>query len=235
MIAKTQKTYKNLYFDLDKTLYDIMSNTKQTLIELINRYISELNPVISEFLDFYYQKNEELWLQYRNGELRKEVLRTKRFSDSLIKFGIHDEALAKKLSTAYINESPYKTKLFPNTIETLEYLKAKGYRMFLLSNGFLEVQVIKIRESKLEPFFEKMMTSEEAGYQKPHQKIFEYALKTVNSRKSESIMIGDDIDNDIFGAKRFGMDTIYFNPEKTKQTIQPTFEISDLKELQTIL
>jgi putative hydrolase of the HAD superfamily len=235
MQKEYHKSYKNIYFDLDNTLWDFHSNSKQTLTDLIDKHLPQLKPNLAEFLIFFYEINDRLWLQYRNGELPKVVLRNKRFSDTLKLMGIDDGELAKIFGDDYINESPYKTILFPNTHETLEYLKGKGYRMFLLTNGFLEVQVIKIRESKLEPFFEKMITSEEAGYQKPHQKIFEHALKTVNAKKAESIMIGDDLDNDIFGAKRFGMDTVFFNPEKIAHTSQPTYEISGLEELRGFL
>jgi len=229
------KSYKNLYFDLDNTLWDFHANSKVTLTEIVDRHVPELNSRLADFLELFYEINDRLWLQYRNGELTKAVLRNKRFDDTLKILGIDDTQLANKIGDDYIKISPYKTALFPNALETLEYLKAKGYRMFLLTNGFLEVQVIKIRESKLELYFDKMITSEEAGYQKPHQKIFEYALKTVNSRKIESIMIGDDLDNDIFGAKRFGMDTVYFNPQKIAHKSQPTYEISGLEELRMLL
>jgi len=207
MQNKPQKIYKNLYFDLDRTLWDFQSNSEQTLFDLINRHIPEVNSHFADFLKVYYKVNERLWVEYRNGALTKEILRTKRFADTFKLLGISAQSVSEKISDDYIKESPYRTGLFPFTIETLEYLKSKRYRMFLLTNGFLEVQVIKIRESKLEPYFEKMITSEAAGYQKPHRKIFEFALKTVNAKKSESIMIGDDLENDIFGAKRFGMDT----------------------------
>lgn len=235
MQQKSPKKYKNLYFDLDRTLWDFQSNSEHTLGDLIKRHVPEINSRFNEFLTVYYEVNEKLWLQYRNGELAKEVLRTKRFSDTLKIMGINSISAATKIGDDYIKESPYKTGLFPFAIETLEYLRGKGYRMFLLTNGFLEVQIVKIRESKLEPFFQKMITSEEAGYQKPHRKAFEYAVKTVNSKKAESIMIGDDLDNDIFGAKRFGMDTVFFNPDKIMHQSKPTFEINGLNELKLFL
>ena len=188
----------------------------------------------SEFLNTYYVINEDLWLKYRNGEITKEILRHKRFIDTLKNLNIENDKIAVQMGEDYIKKSPYKTGLFPNTTETLAYLKDKGYRMFLLTNGFLEVQRIKIKESKLDVFFEKMITSEEAGFQKPHRKIFEYALKSVNAKKDESIMIGDDIENDILGAKQFGIDTVFFNEKKLNHSIAPTFEIFDLSELKLI-
>ena len=229
------KVYKNLYFDLDRTLWDYQSNSEKTLVELIDKYVPELTNQHTDFLSVFYEINDKMWLQYRDGKLKKEILVTKRFSDALEVLGVESNGRAQIISDDYIKNSPYKTGLFPHAIETLKYLKKRGYRMFLLTNGFLEVQTVKIRESKLEPFFEKMITSEEAGYQKPNRKAFEYAVKTVNAKKDESIMIGDDIENDILGAKRFGMDTIFFNPEGNATEIKPTFEIKGLDELKSIL
>ena len=235
MQSPSLKTYKNLYFDIDRTLWDLESNSRLTLSQLIDKHLPELTPRFSEILGIFYVINEKLWLQYRDGEIKKEVLQGERFGRAFNKMGIDAPLIAKKFGDDFMKEAPLKTGLFPHTIEVLEYLKNKGYRMFLLTNGFTNVQIIKIRESKLEPFFEKMITSENAGYQKPHKKIFEYALKTVNSKKIDSIMIGDDLDNDISGAKKFGMDTIFFNPDKATHNSHPTFEINCLSELKHIL
>ena len=235
MSKKHIKTYKNIYFDIDRTLWDTDSNSRLTLSQLIEKHIPDLLSRFDEFLNIFHVENEKLWAKYRDGEVTKEYLREKRFDNTFVLMGIDAPMVSSKINEDFIKVAPYKTGLFPNTIEVLEYLKGKGYRLFLLTNGFIEVQKIKIRESKLEPFFEKMITSEDAGYQKPHKKIFELALKTVNSRKSESIMIGDDLENDILGSKRFGMDTVFFNPQKVKHNSNPTFEIHGLNELKQFL
>ncbi|MGE4289328.1 MAG: YjjG family noncanonical pyrimidine nucleotidase [Salinivirgaceae bacterium] len=229
------KKYKNIYFDLDRTLWDFETNSEKTLYHLVERYTPQLLSRFNEFLTIYYQINEELWLQYRDGKLKKEVLRIKRFSDAFTQMGLEHVAFCEQLADDYISESPLKTALFPHAIDVLEYLKSKGYRLFLLTNGFKEVQVVKIKHSGLEPFFEKMITSEEAGYQKPHAKIFEYALKTVNAKKTESLMVGDDLENDIYGAQSFGMDAVYFNPKGLPHKENPVFEIQSLVELTQLL
>jgi putative hydrolase of the HAD superfamily len=230
-----KKIYKNIYFDIDRTLWDLKTNSDKTLSELLDRYFPELNTKLDEFLNVFYTENEKFWKRYRDGEISKEYLRDNRFNHVINLMGLNKPDIAKQMGDAFVKEAPFKTALFPNTLETLEYLKNKKYRLFLLTNGFVEVQISKIRESKLEPYFEKMITSEEVGYQKPNKKIFEYALKTVNAKKSESLMIGDDLHNDIFGAKNFGMDTVFFNPAKIEHNSNPTFEINDLKELKTFL
>lgn len=230
-----EKKYKVLFFDLDRTLWDYRANSEQTLKDLIKKHTPGLIEKFDEFLTIFYDVNENLWLEYREGRLSKERLSTQRFIDSFERLGIDAESFADEFSVDYIKESPNKTKLFPKTIETLEYLKNAGYRMYLLTNGFVEVQKVKIRDSKLEPFFERMITSEEAGYQKPHGKIFEFALNIVKSEKADCLMIGDDLESDIEGAMNFGIDTVFFNPAGLKPNNTPTFEIKKLEELMLFL
>ncbi len=228
------KKYKNIYFDLDRTLWDFETNSEKTLQELLIEYFPEKKDQFKKLLSVYYPVNEKLWVLYRKGLVTKEVLRTKRFTESLKQLGINDTEKTIQFGNDYIKRSPYQKGLFPYAIETLEYLKTKGYRLFLLTNGFREVQVVKIAQSGIEKYFDKMICSEDAGYQKPHRKIFEYALKSVNAKKAESIMIGDDLNTDIAGAKKFGMDCIYFNTVNKKHDIAVTHEVNSLKELQGI-
>jgi putative hydrolase of the HAD superfamily len=205
------------------------------LNDLVTKHTPELIEKFDEFLATFYEVNESLWLEYRNGQLSKEKLSTQRFIDTYKRLGVNAESFAEKFSEDYISESPNKTKLFPQTIETLEYLKNKGYRLFLLTNGFVEVQKVKIRDSKLESFFERMITSEEAGYQKPHEKIFEFALQIVKAEKADCLMIGDDLESDIEGAQNFGIDTVFFNQVGLIHDRTPTFEIKQLDELSIFL
>lgn len=229
-----RKQYNCLLFDLDRTLWDYKSNSEQTLFELLNKYTPELMPELKNFLQVYYEINETLWEHYRDGKLTKEILMVKRFQDAFDKFNINSSPFVESLAEDYIIESPKKTMLYPNTIETLTYLNKKKYRLILLTNGFLEVQEVKIKESEIEPFFEQMITSEEAGFQKPDPKIFDYALRKIGAIKSECIMIGDDPYNDIYGARNFGIDTVYANLEKITHQDTPTFEINNLIELKEI-
>lgn len=229
------RRYKNIYFDLDRTLWDFDNNAKETFKDIYEKY--QLEKVFKNFDNFYntYVKhNERLWKVYRDGKIRKSVLAYKRFELTLNEFGVNDIELAKKIGQDYIEISPTKKRLFPGTYEVLDYLKNK-YNLYIITNGFNEVQFTKLKNSNLDTYFKKVFTSENAGAQKPNPKIFEHALKTVNARKKESIMIGDDLDGDILGAKKFGIDQVYFNPERKNHSENITHEISALKELQEIL
>ena len=163
--------------------------------------------------------------------LKKEVLSSLRFADTLRNFGINDDALAEKLSDFYLFHSPRNVFLFPQALETLDYLKQK-YHLHIITNGFEEVQRTKLDVSGLREYFDTVITSEEAGVKKPDRGIFDFALKRTRALPTESIMIGDDLEVDILGAMDAGIEGVYFNPEAKPHDEKVLFEIKMLGELQ---
>lgn len=228
--------YKNLFIDLDDTLWDIHQNGKECLEEIYYDY--EFNKYYSTFDDYYnvyMPGNNHLWGLYRQGKIRKDELIVERFLSPLREFGFNDAEYAVELSDDFLERTTYKTLLIDGTIELLDYLKPK-YRMYILSNGFTEVQHKKIKNSGLSSYFEKVFLSEEAGINKPHPDIFTYALKNSNSRRNQTIMIGDSWDADIVGAKNSRIDQIWFNPGKLQPDgFEPTHTVGSLAEIKEIL
>ena len=227
--------YKHIYFDLDRTIWDFDKNALDTFQDIfVNYNLKKIFKTFDDFYNTYVKHNDILWNDYREGRIKKSILTYKRFSLTLEEFGIDDEELAKKIAKDYITISPTKKQLFPHAHETLEYLYNK-YKLHIITNGFNEVQFTKLKNSDLDKYFLNVFTSEDAGAQKPNPIIFQHALKNGNANKEESIMIGDDLKVDILGAKNFGLDQIFFNPENIKHSEDITHEINSLKELQEIL
>ncbi len=227
---------KHIFFDLDRTLWDFETNAYKTLSELYGEHALKQKGVsdVDVFIDNYKMHNERLWELYRDGEVEKHVLRSSRFKLTLQDFGIDDDLLANELGDQYIQRCPLKTNLFPFTYETLNYLKEK-YHLHIITNGFEEVQYIKLEKSKLLHYFEQIITSEQVGVKKPNPEIFRYALVKAFCNVNESIMIGDDLPVDILGAKAIGMQQVYFNPERIAHQESIDFEITCLSQLQEIL
>ncbi|RZT93142.1 putative hydrolase of the HAD superfamily [Ancylomarina subtilis] len=224
--------YQNIFFDLDRTLWDFDKNSEKTLKQLFRDY--SLQNTFGNFLFFksrYEYHNKKLWLAYYQNRIEKEELSYRRFYLTLKEAGLDDLGLAKEIAHDFIDLSPLQTEVFPNTHECLEYLKNKNYQLHIITNGFNEVQGRKLQNSKLEKYFNQIITSENAGANKPHAQIFEYALKQTGAQIEQSIMIGDDLSTDIKGARDMGMDHIYFNPKKANHDEKLTFEIENLKEL----
>jgi putative hydrolase of the HAD superfamily len=154
---------------------------------------------------------------------------------SLLDFKVANEPLAKEMSQAYLEILPNKKHLFPYTIEILDYLKQKDYKMHLITNGFESVQFKKIKNSGIADYFIEVITSEASNSLKPQKEIFEYALKNTKASVDESIMIGDNESADIQGGINIGMDTVFVNHIQAIPTIPATYTITHLKELESIL
>ncbi|MEI8204683.1 MAG: YjjG family noncanonical pyrimidine nucleotidase [Bacteroidota bacterium] len=229
------KQYRHLFFDLDRTLWDLDKNAHDTIKEIYLKHQLPEKGIIhfDDFLTTYTRFNNMLWDAYRKGEVIKEVLNVERFRLTLQNYNVHNDLLPQMLASDYVEISPTKTQLYPNALDTLEYL-SKSYKMHIITNGFLETQYRKLSFSKLDKYFDKIIVSEEAGHMKPDKRIFEYALKMANATKEECIMIGDDPIVDVLAAKAFGIDQVYVNFENEEISEPPTFEIHNLIELKTI-
>lgn len=229
------KGIKHIFFDLDHTLWDFESNSKAALHEIFEaeQLVHKGIPSFETFIEAYQNINKRYWDLYREGKMTKERLRVGRFLDTLLHFELNDKPLALKMGDDYVNISPRKTNLFPHTLEVLEYLKNNNYCLHIITNGFSEVQYTKLENSKLKPFFDEIITSEQVGVKKPDPKIFHYSLETARSIANESLMIGDEPEIDIKGALDVGMKGFVFNPKKEKQHNYE--EITCLSELKVVL
>lgn len=230
------KPYTDLFFDLDRTLWDFDTNSRMALGEIYESFELYGRGVLTlhDFTNVYMGINEMLWKAYRLGNVRKAELRSLRFAKTLEHFGCLDLDLGRQIGDAYVEISPLKTTLMPNAIEVLDHL-AGQYRMHIITNGFDEVQGIKLEKSGLQKFFTEVITSEMASARKPDPMVFKLAFAKANTAAGRSVMIGDDLDTDISGARNVGMDQVYFNPEAKMHAEEVTFEIRDLDELRQLL
>ncbi len=182
------------------------------------------------FFKTYQTINKELWALYHQNLIDKQTLRNSRFELTLKCFDMHDAQLAIKLADDYLQISPYKGKLFPDAHQVLANLN-QNYSLHLITNGFGEVQNIKIKSSGLSPYFENVFISEHIGFVKPQAGIFMHAVSKSKATVATSLMIGDNYEADILGASGVGMDTVLFNPEKMQGDYKSTFQIHELKTL----
>lgn len=229
--------YKDLFFDLDHTLWDFELNSKETMQELYDTHqLASIGITdFDAFFTIYIAHNHRLWDRYSKGFIKQDELRWKRIYLSLLDFKIGNEKLARDMSVDFLEILPTKKKLFPYTIEILTYLKNKDYKMHLITNGFESVQFKKINNANIAHFFNEVITSEASNSLKPQKEIFEYALKNAKAQLNQSIMIGDNESADIQGGINAGMDTIFVNHLQTVPTVPATYTITHLKELESIL
>jgi YjjG family noncanonical pyrimidine nucleotidase len=228
--------YKCIFFDLDHTLWDYETNSMQTLQELFLQYKLESKGirVFDEFFQTFRSVNLSLWDLYDTGKITSDVIRKDRFRQILDAFGAYDEELSDNLSTDYLNLCPSKCNVMPGALETLQYLSDQ-YRLTVVTNGFDEIQHIKLASGGMDQYFDHVITSQKAGHRKPSREIFDYALKLNGASHYEAIMIGDNLITDIAGAKNASIDAVLFNPLRIVHDTKVHHEISDLQELRQIL
>lgn len=226
--------YHHIFFDLDHTLWDFETNSRDTLHDLYHELqLASLG--VADFEHFhqtYHHHNTIFWDRFRKGFVTREELRWKRMWRTLLDYKIASEPLAHQMSDRYLEILPTKKNLFPDTIEILDYLTKKSYPIHLITNGFEKTQHAKLEYSGIKHYFSHIITSEAAGIMKPHVAIFEFALQTTGATADHSIMIGDTLDADIEGGNRAGIDTVFFNPNGDPiSAIIPTYTIQKLSEL----
>lgn len=228
------KTYRHLFFDLDHTLWDFSSNSRAVLAELHADFgLTERGIGCNDFIPVYEAVNGALWDQHEDGLIPKEVLRALRFQRSLRHFGVDDAALARRLDKTYMERCPRRAALMPGAQHLLENLKPH-YRLHIITNGFTEVQQLKMNAAGIRSFFNVVVTSEMAGAAKPSAKIFRHALRSAGAKASESLMIGDNPRADIAGARKVGMDQVHFAPAQNGDP-EATYRIARLDELRALL
>ena len=222
---------KHIFFDLDRTLWDFDKNSENALKIIIDS--ENLTSVFGSFERFhraYVKHNSRLWGEYGKGKLRKEILRYERFHATLKQFGTDDIDLAKKMGNAYVEISPRQKRLFPNTLSVLNELTSIGFQLHIITNGFVEVQYIKLENCGLRDFFKVIVCSEVVGKNKPAMAIYNYALEKANCSARDALMIGDDYVADVSGALKSGLQAVLFDPHKrSKENYEHT--IQDLNEL----
>ncbi|NPE49317.1 YjjG family noncanonical pyrimidine nucleotidase [Sphingobacterium prati] len=228
---------KDIFFDLDHTIWDFDKNAEESLQELYFKYkfdslFDKESP--TRFIETYTVNNHRLWGLYHHGKISKPELRKARFADTFTALGVDPELFPEEFELEYLAICPQKTNLFPHAHETLTYLNEK-YNLHLISNGFKEACEIKMKKSNLNKYFKNIFISEVVGINKPDPRIFQFALETTGTQAPQSLMVGDNLDADIRGAMNVGMDAIFFNPNSVEKPEDVPHMIVDLKELQSIL
>lgn len=217
--------YKWILFDADETLFhfDNCAGLKHMFAK---------HGVTFEKADYdeYQIVNKQLWVDYQNGHISAEQLQTRRFA-------LWSERLSistKELNKQFLDAMADICKTLPGAIELVEHLHESKINMGIITNGFAQLQKIRLERTGLLPYFSPVVISELVGVAKPHPKIFEHALEHMDSPdKNQVLMVGDTLESDILGGNNFGFDTCWLNHHDKihPEEIRPTYQVNSLIEL----
>ncbi len=227
-----KQNLQHIFFDLDDTIWDFEKNSEGILSKLFEEHglQHKLQNDFYTYFTAYKKKNGELWQLYNTKKITKDELRKRRFHETFLQFGYNDFDLSWAISESYLQRSPYGTELKKGAIELLETL-SENYKLHVITNGFKEIQYIKLKQCDLGKYFDAVIISEEVGHNKPNIEIFREAERLVNTSKEACLMIGDNFETDIQGAKKAGWQSIWYNPQKSKR--YQTTQVHCLTEIVT--
>ncbi len=217
-------------------MWDFEKNSREALRHLFEEHKIDENcqTDFDTFIEVYEAINHELWHQYSLKQTTKEELRYQRFHKAFLHFNYNNLQLAHHWADDYLKISPYKTHLIDGAMDVLIYLQEK-YQLHIITNGFKEVQHIKLDYSNLKPFFEHIIISEEHGFNKPDIKIFDLAQQLTNAQSHECIMIGDNYDTDILGALNANWKAVYLSNSQMVNANDNYYHIHKLIRLKDML
>ena len=233
--------YTDIFIDFDDTLYDTYGNATIALRETFEAFqLSRFFADPQVFYDTYWAANINLWTRYSKGEITRPFLIVERFRRPLSAGqGLEvTEQLCLEMNDTFLDYCSSKPGVVKGAHELMKYLKGKGYRMHMCSNGFHEVQYKKLAACGLRPYFDTIILSEDAGANKPSPLYFDYAFKMSGACRQSTLMIGDNLQTDIQGAMSAGMDTLLFNRWQVRleeSDITPTYVVDTLTDIPGIL
>jgi len=233
-------------FDLGGTLmyersswHDITAQGDEALTKYLINQGMELNlstfPV--EFrhrLGEYFSQREKDLLETSYTFVLIELLKDKGYSN------LPDDIIRKALDSLFsITQTNWV--LEDDALATLKKLEKDGYRMGLISNAGDDQDVHQlVRHFGIASYFDFILTSAACSYRKPHPRIFELAIANWYFLPSETVMVGDNLDADIRGAKSAGLYAVWISrragsSSEDQPRVQPDATVSTLSELPALL
>jgi 2-haloacid dehalogenase len=227
--------YNHLLFDADGTLFDFKAAERYALEALFQEL--DIEGTESSRI-IYHEVNHAIWLEFEQGCITIETLKTERFRRFFNKIQVVRDPV--QASIRYLDFLSQSDHLLPKAMDILTTFQQRGYRLSLITNGISRVQRGRLAATKTLSFFNHVVISEEIGSQKPDPAFFT-ALFTIAGmdelNRRQALVIGDSLSSDIKGGMHAGLDTCWYNPDRAlgDPLLKPTYEIAKLEELLDLL
>lgn len=220
--------YDWILFDADDTLFhfDAFSGLKR-LFALYNVQFTD-----QDYQD-YHVVNKALWVDYQKGTITAQQLQHRRFNAWAEKLKVSPATL----NSGFLEAMAAICTTLDGAVSLLNALKGK-VKLGIITNGFTELQTVRLERTGLKGHFDVLVISEQVGVAKPHRGIFDHALSIMgNPARSRVLMVGDNPESDILGGINAGLDTCWLNVNNkpAPKDIIAKYQVSSLPELESFL
>jgi putative hydrolase of the HAD superfamily len=229
-----------LLIDLDGTLLD--DTTTEKAVVAACEVLAQRSGVPAEKLaaandaiwPTLWSEIEDPWMR---GHMTGREVVTEAWRRAFAEVGIDDDELTRFAVETNAAEDVEAFRLYEDTAGLLSWARAAGLKTALVTNGSSDTQRTKILEMKLEELVDAVIVSGEVGSVKPEVGIFEHALDVLGVGAASALMIGDNLVNDIQGARAAGIRSVWINRIEAQPPVgeQPDFVITSLDELPALL
>ncbi len=220
---------KAILFDMDNTLLDFMKMKRKSCEAAIDAMIDAgLQVEREEALKLLYTLYDKYGLEYQKIFQKFTQHITGKIDYKIISYGV---IAYRKMRESHL--VPYA-----NVIPTLIQLK-NHHKLAIISDAPVMEAWMRLVATRLDNFFDVVITKRDARRQKTHAAPFKAALKALGIKAEEAIMVGDRISRDVQTAKKLGIKTCYarYGDEQppAKGESGADFELSDIKDLLDIV
>lgn len=226
--------FKVILWDVDRTLLDFDLCERNSLKANFKRY--NLGECTDDICSLYSDINVRHWKMLERGEITKQQVMTMRFDELFRVLGI-EGVNSTEFSADYEYGIGDTTAFVENAPEIIASLVGK-YKQYAVTNGALDVQQRRLRDSGLDKLFDGVFISDDVGFDKPSREYFDCVLsKIIPCDKSEIIIVGDSLTSDMLGGNNAGIPTCWYNPSMAEKpdALRIDYQISALSEIYKIL
>ena len=164
-----------------------------------------LQEAIAAHASWWWSDNERT----KRGRLDLQAATLEIFGDVMRWHGCIDADIVTDIAKFYRALPNERATAFEGAIETLDWLRVRGVRLGLMTNGGGPAQRAQIERFGLAPYFEHIVIEGEFGCGKPDRRVFETLLVALRVKPRETWAVGDNIEVDVFGAMDVGLHGIW--------------------------
>lgn len=225
---------KAVFFDLDNTLYSYNPSHEAGLEALSNYLQKEWNLNYEETKKLYYQARELVQKQLKNQPASHHRLL---YMIRLCELNNRNPLrYATELEKVYWHSYFQTMKLYEGVLEVFQTIKKNTLKIGIITDLVTHIQYEKLKHLQLIEYIDMIVTSEEAGTEKPSSEIFELALTKLNLQAKDVIMVGDNYEKDILGAWKLGIKSYWFQGKRDSvQEKESIVVFQNIKELLKLL